>query len=75
MLAASYGVSCEDFKQILALNPNLDARDSVGRTALHFACRSGYLEIFQVLFDIDSVDLDATTNSGVTPLMMAIESG
>ena len=59
----------------MELNPNVNARDSVGRTALHFACRAGNIDTFQVLTEIDDVDVDAVTNSGVTSLMMAIESG
>ena len=65
----------EQIQKILELNPNVNARDSVGRTALHFACRAGNIDTFQVLTEIDDVDVDAVTNSGVTSLMMAIESG
>ena len=65
----------EQIQKILELNPNVNARDNVGRTALHFACRAGNIDTFQVLTEIDDVDVDAVTNSGVTPLMMAIECG
>ena len=59
----------------MQLNPNYDARDRVGRSALHFACRAGNTETFDALAKNEDVDLDAVTNAGVTPLMMAVESG
>ena len=57
------------------MNPNLDQRDKIGRTALHFACRAGKIDTFNALVANESIDLDAATNAGVTPLMMAVESG
>ena len=75
MLASSSKCTIEQFAQVLALGPDLNARDKTGRTALHFACRAGNLEIFSQLFEDQSVDIDAITTCGVTPLMMAIESG
>ena len=75
MLAASSQCTADDFQQILGLGPDLNMRDRVGRTALHFACRAGRLEVFNLLFADDIVEIDAVTNCGVTPLMMAIESG
>ena len=68
-------LSEDAFKKLLELNPNVNARDKVGRTALHFACRAAKMENFKLLVDNEEVDLDAVTNAGVTPLMMAIESG
>ena len=65
----------EQLEQVLAKNPDVNAKDNFGRTALHFACRAGNLATCEVLFAIDTVDIDAPTKAGVTPLMMAIESG
>ena len=65
----------EQLEQVLAKNPDVNAKDNFGRTALHFACRAGNLATFEVLFGIETVDIDAPTKAGVTPLMMAIESG
>ena len=65
----------DQLKQILALNPDLNASDNIGRTALHYACRAGRLNTFELLVSYEDVNLDAVTRSGVTPLMMAIESG
>ena len=67
--------SAIELNQILPLGPDLSSRDNLGRTALHFACRSGNVETFKVLAELEDTDVDAVTNAGVTPLMMAIESG
>ena len=53
----------------------MNAQDNIGRTALHYACRAGKLDTFRVLSDLEAVEVDAVTKAGVTPLMMAIESG
>ena len=50
-------------------------KDDAGRTALHLACRAGRVEIFEQLVENDEIDVDSITNAGVTPLMMAVESG
>ena len=53
----------------------MNLKDNIGRTPLHFACRRGNLEIFNLLVQIEDIDLDCQTNAGVTPLMMAVHSG
>ena len=53
----------------------MNGRDSIGRTALHFACRSGKIDNFDILVANEEVDVDAVSNAGVTPLMTAVESG
>ena len=63
-----------ELNQILPLNPDINATDKIGRTALHYACRAGNLSTFKVLAELDDTDVDAVTNSGVTPLMLAVES-
>ena len=65
----------ESVQQILALSPDVNKRDSIGRTALHYACRAGKMENVQVLMENDEIDVDAVTNAGVSPLMTAVESG
>ena len=70
--------TCEagQLRQILTtLRPDVNARDDIGRTALHFACRAGKEENFDILMENDDIDFDAVTNAGVTPLMTAVESG
>ena len=38
--------NAECTRQILTLSPDANARDSIGRTALHFACRAGNEQSF-----------------------------
>ena len=74
MLSASMGTA-QITKVILQLNPDINAQDNRGRTALHFACRRGNQEIFDMLVESEEIDYDMQTNAGVTPLMMAVQSG
>ena len=73
MLVAGKG-SASDITKILSLNPQVNQTDSYGRTALHFACRSGNCETFDVLIEHEEIEYDVFTNAGVTPVMMAVES-
>ena len=75
LMLVSAECSADQLNEILTLSPNINARDAVGRTALHFACRAGNMDTFAILVALDDIDVDAVTNSGVTPLMMAVESG
>ena len=72
-VAATCGAA--ELEQILGLNPDLNVKDSSGRTALHYACRAGCKETAAKLAEQEGCDLDAITNAGVTPLMMAVEKG
>ena len=74
MLCASMGT--EEILQVaLELDPDVNQKDKIGRTALHYAARRGDLDCFNLLIENDEVDIDAQTNAGVTPLMMAVHSG
>ena len=64
----------DQLQTILDLNPNVNARDSLGRTALHFACRAGNIDNFNVLAALEDIELDPATTTGVTPIMNAVES-
>ena len=75
LMHVSATCDADKLREIIALGPNLDQRDRIGRTALHFACRAGKIDTFNVLVENESIELDAATNAGVTPLMMAVESG
>ena len=75
LMHASALFPSDQLQTILELNPNVNARDSIGRTALHFACRAGNVDNFNVLAAIEDIDLDPTTTTGVTPIMNAVESG
>ena len=41
---------------------------------MHFSCRAGNIGSVAALLSVESIDRDAITNAGVTPLMCAIES-
>ena len=53
----------------------IDVRDSLGRAAIHFACKAGNIDTFKVLIEDDNCDVDAVSFAGVSPLMNAIDSG
>ena len=73
MLCASIG-SESVLKAILRHRPLVNEKDSFGRTALHLACRRGDKKIVKQLLKLDYIELDAQTNGGITPLMMAVNS-
>ena len=58
-------------KIILQFKPRLNAPDSMGRTALHFACRGGRTEFIKVLAPLEGIDVNRRTMGGETPLMHA----
>ena len=62
--------------EILKLNPDLERKDEMGRTALHFAARSANIEALKSLlakYDASELeDIDVQTTGGVTPLMMGV---
>ena len=60
---------------VLELNANPNAKDSIGRSPLHFACKRGSLDHFNILIQIEEIEIDAQTNAGVTPLLCAVLSG
>ena len=58
MLCASMG-SAEILQLALELEPDVNKKDKMGRTALHFACRRGELELYNILAENEDIDLDA----------------
>ena len=62
-------------RTVIQQNPDLKQADSQGRTALHYACRSGNLQSLRLLLNQEGIDIEAKTNGGVTPLMCGIQSG
>ncbi len=58
----------------MALGPDTNKVDKYGRSAIHFACRSGNLNTLNELLKSEELEYDVFTNAGVTPLMMAVES-
>ena len=73
MLVAGKG-SATDIQKLMALTPDVNKTDKYGRTALHFASRSGNLATFEQLVALEELEYDVFTRAGVTPLMMAVES-
>jgi ankyrin repeat protein len=55
-------------------NPNLEARDSSGQTALHRAVKQGKIDVVRLLLD-HGAQIDAKTSDGSTPLFYAAEFG
>ena len=51
----------------------MNAPDQFGRTALHAACKAGNFETFKFLVAREDCNLNATTNAGITPIMMAVD--
>jgi len=76
MLCASEGAA-EATQLVLQYQPDLNARDTCNRTALHYACKGGHLEIVKLFFDLPNIRrfVDLRTDGGDTPLMMAVQSG
>ena len=50
----------------------MDAKDKDGYTALHYSCKYGHFDIMRaLLIKYKAIDINATTDSGYTPLMLA----
>ena len=74
LMHAAARCQADQLRVILELNPDVNATCKMGRTALHFACKAGNIPNFTLLAAHDDIDLDPVTRSGVTPIMMAVES-
>ena len=59
----------------MEFSPQVNVTDQSGRTALHFACRAANIEVARALMEHEDAEIDCQTNGGVTPLMLAVESG
>ena len=70
--------SADCLQKIINAGPEPAQVDTLGRNAFHYACKSGNLDTFKLLYDTygedEKMDLDAQSESGVTPLMAAIQS-
>ena len=60
---------------ILRYEPDINQRDTVGRTALHYAVRAKNLKAIKVISQLPNIEMDAMTVGGMTPLMCAVQSG
>lgn len=60
---------------ILQYNPNINYRDTLGRTPLHMAAGSGNEKGMQILLNKPGIDVNALSNGRETPLMRAVVFG
>jgi ankyrin repeat protein len=54
---------------------DLEANDSQGYTALHYACGEGHSEIADMLINKYHARIDSRNNDGLTPMMCAVQQG
>ncbi len=73
LMAACENKNCspELVQLILRYRPHINLQDSVGRTALHLACRAGKANIVKILAEVERIDVNRRTCGGETPLMYA----
>jgi ankyrin repeat protein len=54
---------------------DVEAHDSQGYCALHYACGEGHLDVARFLIEKCNADLDSRNNDGLTPIMCAVQQG
>jgi len=62
-------------RELLTNSADANARDNIGWTSLHVASACGRAEALRELLKRDGIDVNAQSNNGDTPLMMACEEG
>jgi ankyrin repeat protein len=77
LLAPDAGRTVDDRCALALLNAGADSslRHESGAMPIHLAAASNYLAALQALLDRRPQDVDAKTNIGITPLMMAATEG
>ena len=77
LLAPDAGRTADDRCALALLNAGADSslRHESGAMPIHLAAASKYLGALQALLDRRPQDVDAKTNIGITPLMMAATEG
>ncbi len=77
LLAPDAGRTADDRCALALLNAGADSslRHESGAMPIHLAAASNYLGALQALLDHRPQDVDAKTNIGITPLMMAATEG
>lgn len=63
------------FDMILAKNPETQVKDNMGYNILHYASRYNSTETARYIISKNLVDINSTTNDGVTALMLAATKG
>lgn len=61
-------------KVLINAGAQIALRDGGGNSALHYAAKSGSLELVRLLLDTNQFNLKAKNNSGLTPLDLASDS-
>ena len=64
--------SAEVLTTVLRYNPNINARDIVGRTPIHLAAANGHIHAITTLMGIPGIQVDILSTGNETPLMKAI---
>jgi ankyrin repeat protein len=59
---------------LIASRANVNAADSTGRTALHYACALGRIELVEALLAAPDIEVNVIDFSGATPLSLATSS-
>ncbi|OQU79518.1 hypothetical protein SORBI_3008G155800 [Sorghum bicolor] len=62
-------------KQMASQTDLREAKDNVGRNALHFAAMKGHLEVCSFLVEELGIDVNCTNTDGVTPVKYAAATG
>ena len=60
------------FDLIMAMRPNINVKNTFGKTPLHISCFNGHLDAINILIK-NGAELNAKTSNGFTPLMMAVQ--
>jgi ankyrin repeat protein len=71
MIACAFK-AVETAEEIIEKSPDLNARDTLGWTALHHAAQSGSWECIKLLIE-NKAEIDATTDTNETALFFAIK--
>ena len=72
--SAAYDENIEAVKQHLAAGTDVNARDSIGETPLHYAARWGHKGIAELLI-ANGADVNAKNDYGYTPLHWTANNG
>ena len=64
--------SVEMLNFILSRKPNVNRKDTMQRTALHFACKAGRTEFIAALVVVKGIKMNERTCGGDTSLMYAV---